>query len=126
MKFINGSAEKFINDAKQDIKSRFSSTWKSIINISAIIFFLGLVWQASGFVQTQKDTTKTVATLKDTVTELKIEKTVNDTITTEYLQELVQIIAPDKAEGIIKRLEEKREKRIAEWKRQLLDDKSKD
>ena len=123
MKFINGSAEKFINDAKQDIKSRFSSTWKSIINISAIIFFLGLVWQASGFVQTQKDTTKTVATLKDTVTELKIEKTVNDTITTEYLQELVQIIAPDKAEGIIKRLEEKREKRIAEWKRQLLNDK---
>ena len=126
MKFINGSAEKFINDAKQDIKSRFSSTWKSIINISAIIFFLGLVWQASGFVQTQKDTTKTVVTLKDTVTELKIEKTVNDTITTEYLQELVQIIAPDKADGIIKRLEEKREKRIAEWKRQLLDDKSKD
>lgn len=93
-----------------------------IKSISLIIVLLGFFARGAIFYAQTCDTTKTVKTLKRSVTELQIEKTVNDTITTEYVQELIRAVMPEKeAEATIKRLEANRTRRMEEWKRQLLE-----
>jgi len=118
------------DELKQDLKTSDLRTngnggvsWKpGIKSILLIITLLGIFARGAVFYAQTQDTTKTVKVLKKTVTELQIEKTVNDTITTEYVQELIRaVMTPEKAEATIKRLEKSRAKRTAEWKRQLLE-----
>ena len=118
---FNGHAQKVIDEAKKDIKSRFTVSWKGFTTATAIIFILGIVWQASGFVQTQKDTTKLANNLKKKVQTLQIEKAVGDTINEDYLKFIVRKLEPDreKADAYIAQMEKRKADLIKELKKQL-------
>ena len=118
MKF-NGHLQRVADEAKRDIKTRFSFSWKGITTAGAIICFLGFFWRGAIFyAQTTADSTK-IKQLESDVKVLKIEKNVNDSTNIKYIQEILRLINPEKGEAIIEKLEKERKAEIAKWKKDL-------
>lgn len=98
-------------------KLSFSFNWKSAIASLAFLLFVGKA--GAFYFQTNKaiqDTVKVQKVNEARLDTLEIEATANREASMELQSEILRIIAPEKAESIISRIEKKRSTKILEQK----------
>ena len=114
-----------VQSAIKDIKTSDLKTngngevvWRpGLKSIILLITLLGFGAKGVMFYAQTVDTTKTVKRLVNDVDSLKIEAYVNEKTTTKYVQEILRLLEPEKAENKIAKIEKERDEETKELKK---------